>query len=1071
MEIQYENELDYVEFELGYRLQKDDYILNEKNRFIKLNLIDKELSDINFLMHLVSLRELNLQKNKINNIMALSTLTSLTSLNLSGNQLDDILPLSTLTSLTILDLSTNQLSDINALSNLTSLTKLDLSENQISDISALSKLTSLEKLDISSNQLRDISALSKLILLTTLDLDNNQISDISTLSKLDSISHLYLSYNKITNIDVLSVLSSLEDLHLSSNNIHDYSAISKLTSLNTLFIFKGQITNINFLSDFTSLKILYLADNNIKDIDVLSKLTSLTQLYLSSNQISDISVLSKLTLLKALKLSENPIKNLPETILKSSAQEIVRWLQENEKRGGKVLLKDVKVLLLGNTNIGKSNLLHLWQQRYSTEKEKKQYPLNSDSTHGLVYEELDIPKSNAQLHIWDFGGQEYFHATHQLFFSPDALHVLLWSKKKLETRVANEEVFQLDYWFRCAEQLSKGESAIEIVLIENYIDHIDEKENIEFYTHFPDQTYLEKFNIYSPHEDEVHEDKPPFMLNACSVSLKHEKRLQGMFELLEERIDMLYQKNLHPPTYSEIRNGLNKSIKKVWTLDAYKKKFDQKDGIILQTLHRLGCLLYFHEQLPNKVFTQPELLLDLIYTEILNEKLQEKQGKLTDEIENAAKNNNLGIKVDELEILLSAFKLIFKAQDGDWYAPQYLPEKSPVWLQLLKDYTFGVASIIVSSDQYLMNSILLDIFQQYGSKIKESEGDTYLFWQKGLVIEKEEQLLLVEYDRKQMRLLLYGDQQEKNQQLQKEVVDFILKTIHTSKEPRYELESKDDNLDRTGFKNFELKGKGIGTKNTDWNSEKVTVSVSVDGKYYVNVNELYKNVSNKIYTIKAFDYDDETSFKAFSVFRFNQYLADRDKGKMKKVAISYSKDDLKLVNEFIKNLVPLHDDGLIENPWYCSQLEAGTEWNKEIQDKFKQADIIFFMVSPNFLATKYIKEHEIKTAIERRQKEIADNVLLNRQVKIIPIILDFCRWYRKDAKYDLGKYTALPYIAKPVADFKNRNMAWYIIEEAIRAAIEHDNDPEFDTNLAKDVKKIYERIISGKVDDDNDEVT
>ncbi|AXG71262.1 internalin-A [Kordia sp. SMS9] len=908
----------------------------------------------------------------------------------------------------------------------------------------------------------------KLIKLIILD---KEISNIDFIAKLTSLIVLSLSSNQIQDIEALSKLTSLTVLDLSFNQLQDIKALSKLTSMKYLDLFKNKIQDIEALSKLTSLEKLYLSNNKIQDIEALSKLTSLIYLDLYDNQIQDISALSKLTSLQYLLLNDNPIENVPETILKSSPKELVRWLQLNEKakakKEEKVLLHDIKVLLLGNTNIGKSNLLSYWEQWYKDKKITNPYPEHSDSTHGLVYEELQKKGlEKPLLHIWDFGGQEYFHATHQLFFSPQALHVLLWAKNMSNTRVTGEQVFQLDYWLRCSEQLSKDESPIEMVLIENKIDHIDDKGEVEFYAHFPAHKYLKKFNIYSPHK-EKDTSKPTFMLNTCSVSLWHQKRLEGMFELLDERIDMLHQKNKHPPEYAEIRDVLEDSEENVWTLQAYKKRFKQIDNIILQTLHKLGCLLYFHEQLPNKIFTQPEVLLDLIYEKILNKNLKTQQGKLGDELKKAADNNKLGLNEKDLEKLLSGFKLIFKAQDGCWYAPQYLPEIAPTWLQLLKEYTFGAATIMVSSDHYLMNSILLDIFTEYASVIKKD--NSFMFWQKGLVIEKDGHLLLIEYDRKQMRLLLYGDQQEKNQPLQKEVVDFIISVIHKDKVSKYELESLENEMDRTGFKNYKLhsKGKDGISKNSGWYSDKVNIGVSVDGKYYVNVQQLYENVQNKIYTIKAFQYDDETSFKAFSVFQFNTYLDKELQGTMKKVAISYSKDDLKLVNEFIKNLVPLHDDGLIENPWYCSQLEAGTEWNKEIQEKFNQADIIFFMVSPNFLATKYIKEHEIKTAIARRQKEIEAKLMPSKQVKIIPIILDFCRWQRKDAKYDLGKYTALPYIAKPVKDFKNKNMAWYIIEEAIRTAIEHDNDPNFDTNLPKEVKKIYERIMEGKVDDDN----
>jgi hypothetical protein len=54
-------------------------------------------------------------------------------------------------------------------------------------------------------------------------------------------------------------------------------------------------------------------------------------------------------------------------------------------------------------------------------------------------------------------------------------------------------------------------------------------------------------------------------------------------------------------------------------------------------------------------------------------------------------------------------------------------------------------------------------------------------------------------------------------------------------------------------------------------------------------------------------------------------------------------------------------------------------------------------------------------------------------------------------------------------DFKNQNMAWYIIQECLRLMIEKDLQPtgeDFYTGqaLPKDVLKLLERIVAGKAD-------
>jgi internalin A len=137
---------------------------------------------------------------------------------------------------------------------------------------------------------------------------------------------------------------------------------------------------------------------------------------------------------------------------------------------------------------------------------------------------------------------------------------------------------------------------------------------------------------------------------------------------------------------------------------------------------------------------------------------------------------------------------------------------------------------------------------------------------------------------------------------------------------------------------------------------------------------------------------------------------------------------------------------------------AGGEWHTDIQDHFKQWDIICFMVSPNLMKTKYIHEYEIKKAFERKSHDA--------NFKIVPIIIDFCQWTTE--KNNLGKFTALPYTAKPVASFHNQNEAWYIVQACLRLMIEKNLDPTSDDfyewqPLPKDIIEIYQRI-KGKVD-------
>jgi GTPase SAR1 family protein len=122
----------------------------------------------------------------------------------------------------------------------------------------------------------------------------------------------------------------------------------------------------------------------------------------------------------------------------------------------------VKVLLLGNSNIGKSDLLEYF--------ETNQKPTHKDSTHGVQYKKLLF--NDIEYHFWDFAGQYFYHATHKLFFSPSALNLILYGEDIVRDDKPFENIFfHLSYWIRSVELLNQDSThKEEVFLLENKID-------------------------------------------------------------------------------------------------------------------------------------------------------------------------------------------------------------------------------------------------------------------------------------------------------------------------------------------------------------------------------------------------------------------------------------------------------------------------------------------------------------------------------------------------------------------------------------------------------------------------
>ena len=105
------------------------------------------------------------------------------------------------------------------------------------------------------------------------------------------------------------------------------------------------------------------------------------------------------------------------------------------------------MLLIGEGGAGKTSLL---RRLYQTEKP---LPDENETTKGIdIYRhefKLDNGR-NFRLNVWDFGGQEIYHATHQFFLTKRSLYVLLDDTRK-DYKTVHDAGFK--YWLEVADLL------------------------------------------------------------------------------------------------------------------------------------------------------------------------------------------------------------------------------------------------------------------------------------------------------------------------------------------------------------------------------------------------------------------------------------------------------------------------------------------------------------------------------------------------------------------------------------------------------------------------------------------
>lgn len=431
----------------------------------------------------------------------------------------------------------------------------------------------------------------------------------------------------------LSGLDSLKILYAFNNEMSDISVLAGLTQLTTLSLYNNKLSDISVLAGFEKLTKLSVACNGLTDIRVLEGLTQLTSLELSYNQLSDIGVLSGLTQLESLDLRNNQIKTFPEAMLQldmdidieekygrqnhmglygnpleSPPPEIIKEGKEAIKNYFKSLetgeglpLNEVKVLLVGDGGAGKTSLVKRLRG--------KEFDRNEAQTHGINIDQWTVTcgQQDITTRLWDFGGQEIMHATHQFFLSKRSLYVLVLDGRKDE---------KTDYWLKHIQ--SFGDISPVLVVL----NKIDENPGFE----------LNRKNL---------KEKYPNIIGFYRLSCASGDGVNAFSDALTCALDKVeIISTTWPETWFKVKKRLedmNMNKKKPFIgYQEYqeicrdeKVQFQEGMKTLVQFLNDLGVVVYFDDaQLSHLHVLDPRWVTEGVYKIVTSKQLAEEKGVL-----------------------------------------------------------------------------------------------------------------------------------------------------------------------------------------------------------------------------------------------------------------------------------------------------------------------------------------------------------------------------------------------------------------------------------------------------------
>ncbi len=192
----------------------------------KLELIQKDIQNIEGLENFSNLEYLDLSNNNINNIDSICGLQNIKTLNLNNTKV------------------TNE--GITKISNLTNLEQLAIGYTKITNLEQITSLNKLKTLTIKGNNVENIAPISSLENLEQLNISYNNLNNIKPLANLTKLKVLWCEGNKLETMDEILNMVNLEELYLSGNKLKEIADIEQLTKL-TSYDFSNQSIELDVI--------------------------------------------------------------------------------------------------------------------------------------------------------------------------------------------------------------------------------------------------------------------------------------------------------------------------------------------------------------------------------------------------------------------------------------------------------------------------------------------------------------------------------------------------------------------------------------------------------------------------------------------------------------------------------------------------------------------------------------------------------------------------------------------------------------------------------------------------------
>lgn len=552
--------------------------------------------------------------------------------------------------------------------------------------------------------------LSELKSLIQLDAYWIGLKTVDSLSLLVNLQKLNVAYNRITSIEPLRFLNNLKYINLHANLVHSIEPLQGLEELNHIILLDTKIKSIEPLKNLRNLHTIDIRGNQIESIEpILPLIKNGIQVRWYSREKQGIFI------------AANPWKVPPPEIVKQGNASIIQYFEELErakKTGSTIRLAEAKCLILGEGGAGKTSLTRkLLNSNTSLPQEK-------DTTKGINVHPHDLTLADGsvfRLNIWDFGGQEIYHATHQFFLTKRSLYLLLDDTRKDEKTV-NDPLF--NYWLQIAELYGGGSP---LLIIQN--EKGDRSKELDL------RGMQGRFG---------------FVKDAKAVNLLTCRGLDKVQEAIEFWIKQLpHIGEEQPKAWLDVRRELERlvaedqrdhiSLEEYYRICAQHTIPERERALFLSGyLHDFGAFLHFqdHPMLRKILVLNNQWATDAVYKVLDSEEVKRAFGRFTRrDLKKIWADDRYADQHEDLLALMEKFELCYKLPDEKtetWLAPQLLSVLQPEALAGSAAEPAGTDLQVRYEYEFMPKGLLSQHIVRMHHYVRQPE----LAWKSGVVFER-----------------------------------------------------------------------------------------------------------------------------------------------------------------------------------------------------------------------------------------------------------------------------------------------------------------------------------------------